>query len=907
MLLQASLLNTVSMASSTDQHRLLNSAWGILADNTGDFAPRIKLATTSRALLPALLAAAVPVIITFYSSKLDIILKGISATPRGGEDAKIATLTDQICCLHLISALYSRLERHLVHGPSDVTKQAADVLLANNLATSVKGDGKDLSQFLVKCLSEKRSLVCPEGVSKELVKLYRAFHCASLNCMVAIICCIQDSEKIYDRYIFKEITAKQELLWSRIVQVETEVVFGMEQSEVGKRRRQVVAVRRSGADNRAPVLGHLQSHYLADSSLSQDVSRYDFTSSLGSGAVNAPLLSVQAGSDLQFLEVEDSEIGRHPCLPSLVACIRHMESKAMYPTTGPTGGGQLQPPGWMRSVLAVLQNPDTHRNVLLFLLKLVLSCPDTFLPFHCNFFAPILAILADGRLQGTELFIDYFTSDLLILLLSWTSKCSIMPNKTQEEKLSSSRILSFLIRHIHNDRRDILRHNLELVRSVIELWRPLTLDMEIVVDLLRSQESSGVQVLAILLINKLGDGATLSNEAIWVPLLNRLALKGRKDSRASAETIGLLLARLEGEHQGRLGEEVIRKMEKMAGAKTAEEKERFVDLLYHMHLHHPSIVVKFLHNFQYSLQHKTGIPLTQCLAMVRSNAKQLIEQPDNLATELRMMGIQQLLQRGDPVDQMLCLELLEEVVGFLDPGVAVSFLSVVAELVTHSDTELRKKSLALLGSQFKKDSSEKKLRLVCLSALLEFLEDADMEIQRQAIEVLTSKLPGDTLQMTLDVLSNFHLPGQESALLSLLPLALLSSASRAPSFSTPLFTAPLDTCEFNEHCVETDWRAQHQTALLPQFADTISSSQSQGLSGSSSQGSARQIQLLATQASTLEFQPTQASLPPSLASSLLALPTHSPSASNQLQNGAAPNLGRLQVILIKSVQYHQLH
>ena len=447
-----------------------------------------------------------PVIIAFYSSRLEIILKGMSASPRGGEDAKIATLTNQICCLHLVSALYSRLERHLVHGPSDVTKQAADVLLANSLVNSVKGDGKELSQFLVKCLSEKRSLVCPESASKELVKLYRSFHCASLNCMVAVICCIQDTEKIYDRYIFKEITAKQELLWSRIVEVETEIVFGMEQSEVGKRRRQVVAVRRSGADNRAPVSsGYLQSHYLADSSLSQDVSRYDFTSSLGSGSVNVEASALQAGSDLQFLEVENSEIGRHPCLPSLIACIRHMECKAMYPTTNPTGAGQPQPPGWMRSVLAVLQSPDTSRNVLLFLLKLLLLCPDTFQPFSATFFAPILAILADGRLQGTEVFIDYFTSDLLILLLSWTSKCSIVPN-TQEEKLSSSRVLSFLIRHIHNDRRDILRHNLELLRSVVELWRPaLTLDIETVVDLLRSQESSGVQVLETLLTNKLGD------------------------------------------------------------------------------------------------------------------------------------------------------------------------------------------------------------------------------------------------------------------------------------------------------------------------------------------------------------------------------------------------------------------
>ena len=51
----------------------------------------------------------------------------------------------------------------------------------------------------MKLLSEGRSLVAPEGCGRELAGLYRSFHCASLNCMVAVISCIQDMEKIYDR------------------------------------------------------------------------------------------------------------------------------------------------------------------------------------------------------------------------------------------------------------------------------------------------------------------------------------------------------------------------------------------------------------------------------------------------------------------------------------------------------------------------------------------------------------------------------------------------------------------------------------------------------------------------------------------------------------------------------------
>ena len=40
-------------------------------------------------------------------------------------------------------------------------------------------------------------------------------------------------------------------------------------------------------------------------------------------------------------------------------------------------------------------------------------------------------------------------------------------------------------------------------------------------------------------------------------------------------------------------------------------------MLYYLHLHHASIVREFGQNFQYTLQHRTGVQLTQCLTMIR--------------------------------------------------------------------------------------------------------------------------------------------------------------------------------------------------------------------------------------------------------------------------------------------------
>ena len=104
---------------------MLQVPWAIFADTSGQFSPAVQLATVSRFLLPALLASSVPVLVTFYTSRLDLVLKNISAAPKGSEECRSSILTARMCSLHLVSALYSRLEAAMVHGHSEVTGMAA--------------------------------------------------------------------------------------------------------------------------------------------------------------------------------------------------------------------------------------------------------------------------------------------------------------------------------------------------------------------------------------------------------------------------------------------------------------------------------------------------------------------------------------------------------------------------------------------------------------------------------------------------------------------------------------------------------------------------------------------------------------------------------------------------------------
>lgn len=253
-----------------------------------------------------------------------------------------------------------------------------------------------------------------------------------------------------------------------------------------------------------------------------------------------------------------------------------------------------------------------------------------------------------------------------------------------------------------------------------------------------------------------------------------------------------------------------------------------------------------------------------------------------------MMGLQGLVARLAPMDQRLCLEVLGELLEGLEEEQAGECLAVVGSQARSPDTEVRRTCLALLARQYGRREGEG--RRTCLAALLAGLGDADTGLQQLVIDFLTSStlLPTSSLELATSLLTTFHVESKEAALVTLLPMALLTTATRATTYSSLLFTDPLDTCTFREQRVETDWRQQHNSALLPRFADTLASqSQSQASQDSTPQ-------LRATQVS-LEFTPTQggAAPSPSLGSSLLVSPSQGGGGAGEV--GGAPQLGKLHV------------
>ena len=283
------------------------------------------------------------------------------------------------------------------------------------------------------------------------------------------------------------------------------------------------------------------------------------------------------------------------------------------------------------------------------------------------------------------------------------------------------------------------------------------------------------------------------------------------------------------------------------------------------------------------------------MSLHRAGVPSFLEQLATLGTELRMLGLPQVVARCGPGDQKLCVLLVGELLDHLEEEQAMEYLGLVAGLVTAPEKELRKTCLALLARQYSLRGGE--ARRLCLGALLSGLRDQEPGVQQVASEALLALLPGESLARSLALLTTLHLPGQEASLLTLLPLALLSSCSRAPAFSSKIFADPLDQCAFTEQRVDTDWRQQYHSALLPRFAETLASqSQSQGVVSH-----APPALLRATQR-TLEFEPTQGAL----ASSLLAAPSQGSSLVAPSQEGGQPGPGDSQEGGLQATQLGRL-
>nr|XP_054763504.1 DNA-dependent protein kinase catalytic subunit-like [Lytechinus pictus] len=243
------------------------------------YSKEIRKAAIQRVCIPLLRQASRDAMVAFYKGHIHDLVSLLEARlTKNPLQAFENQLVSKICYFELIEVLYSRLNRDDLH-----TKDSA---LNREYCHGKVEKGNEMSTALTKASLGARNEDCRgETIA---VDLRRQLHCAAFNCCAAIISCVQDNVKFFNAFIFSENLSKGQFLLDNLVDPKKEYNFAIEADAPVERKKRFVAIRSQARDANAPeesgyVSGpahYLSSQYLSDSSLSEDVNQFDFSSSI---------------------------------------------------------------------------------------------------------------------------------------------------------------------------------------------------------------------------------------------------------------------------------------------------------------------------------------------------------------------------------------------------------------------------------------------------------------------------------------------------------------------------------------------------------------------------------------------------------------------------------------------------
>ncbi|KAK3728488.1 hypothetical protein QZH41_002349 [Actinostola sp. cb2023] len=386
-------------------------------------------------------------------------------------------IISKLCCFKLIEVLYTRLNKNDLNSPqSPINKAYCD-------AVQIK-TGKELTMAITKCAHSVKS----EDMRGEtvLLDLRRQLHCYAYNALVALISCTQVEQKFYVGFLFTENTIKGQFLFDNLIDCNRKYEFETVLSAPIARKKQMMSIRtdarsrdreESGSPgyNTGRSIRYLSSQYLADSSLSEEVSHFDFSTPIQAFAATdvvdaAPSEPENDTQDEEetFKSIEDTvemdELNQHECMGKLCALLKHLTSNIAS-----TDNNKM--PAWMKAIHNKFSSYDTHINVKLLIAKVIVNEAKIFEPYAKFWLTPlvemVLKMFQDEGPMSRGL--NYFIVDVLVTMLFWSG--SAIPEDTIGDRHLASRLVEAVVSRTHHENRSVFRNNLEIVKTMVEVWK----------------------------------------------------------------------------------------------------------------------------------------------------------------------------------------------------------------------------------------------------------------------------------------------------------------------------------------------------------------------------------------------------------------------------------------------------
>ncbi|XP_051006522.1 DNA-dependent protein kinase catalytic subunit [Acomys russatus] len=781
-------------------------------------------------------------------------------------------ITKKMCYYKMLAVMYSRLSKDDVHSKESKINQA--------FHGSCVAEGNELTKILLKLCHDAFT----ENMAGEsqLLKRRRLYHCAAYNCAISVICCVFNELKFYQGFLFSEKPEKNLFIFENLIDLKRCYTFPIEVEVPMERKKKYIEIRKEArlAANEASGGPHYMSSlsYLADSSLSEEMSQFDFSTGVHSYSYSSQDRTPTSGHyqrrehqdsvvQADTLDLEMDEVNQHECMATMTALIKHMQRNLITPREK-EGSVPKDLPPWMKFLHDKLGNTSVSLNIRLFLAKLVINAEEVFRPYAKHWLGPLLQLaVSENSGEG----IHYMVVEIVVTVLSWTSMAT--PTGVPKDEVLANRLLHFLMKEVFHPKRAVFRHNLEIIKTLVECWKDcLSIPYRLIFEKFSHKDpnskdnSVGIQLLGIVIANNLppyDPQCDITSTKYFEALVNNMSfVKYKEVYAAAAEVLGLTLQHLT-ERKHVLAESVCELVVKQLKQHQNSMEDKFIVCLNKVVKGFPPLADRFLNALFFLLPKFHGVMKTLCLEVVLCRAEEIT----GLYLELKSKDFLQVMRHRDDERQKVCLDIVYKMMAKLKPVELRELLNPVMEFISHPSSVCREQMYNILmwihdnyrDAESQRDEDSQEIFKLAKDVLIQGLMDENLGLQLIIRNFWSheTRLPSNTLDRLL-ALNSLYSPKIEVHFLSLATNFLLEMTRMSPDYLNPIFEHPLSECEFQEYTIDPDWRFR-STILTPMFIETQASPSTfhtQTQEGSLSDGRQKSGQVRATQ-QQYNFTPTQ--------------------------------------------------
>ncbi|KAI1889250.1 hypothetical protein AGOR_G00177210 [Albula goreensis] len=860
----------IAKRSKCEQQILLLDTMFKTFQTDGLSSSRLRHAILERVLLTLIRHCSTDALRQFFISHVPEIMSTLQA--RFIKSSEL-TFEDQVKkkkgCYMLLEVLYLRMPKAEVYSKESKINQA--------FTGTSSMEGNELSKTLLKSCFETFT----ENMAGEtqLLEKRRQCHCAAYNCAIAVISCSFNETKFYQGFLFTEKPEKNQFIFENIIDTLKTYRFPIEIEVPLEKKNKFLTIRKEASEEKEEPHYMSTQSSMAESSLSEEMSQFDFSTGVQSFSYSSDItghktgastrVRVEASHQDEMVELEMDELNQHECMAPMIALVKHMQKNNITPTIEQVCKVPDELPPWMKFLHGKLGNSSTPLNIRLFIAKLIINTEEVFRPYAKFLLGPLLQLVVSENNGGAG--IHFMVVDIVVTVLSWTSLAT--PKGNMRDEVYANQLLEFLMKNCFHSKRAVFRHNLEIIKTVVECWKDcLVVPYSLIYqhfsgsDPNSKDNSVGLQLLGIILANNLppyDPRCGIEHDRYFQSLANNLTFTRFKEIySAASEIMGLCMqymAEKEKQSSGPLFELTANKLRDL---KKMNKDDKFIVCLSKVSKNYPPFVDGFLNQVFFLLPKLHGMLKTHCLECVLSRADTI---PD-IYLQLKTKDFTQVMAHRDVARQMVCLDLAQKVLAKLKAEEVQEILGVITSFLSHPSAVCRERMYDILmwihdnygDKESQTDSTSVEAFNRAKNTLLQGLLDENQGLQLYVHNFWSHKsgLPVATLERMLAVLHSLYSCRIEARFLSLATNLLLELTSRSPDYSRAMFEYPLSECTFQDYVIDSSWR-HRSTVLTPMFVETQTSQ-----SGSQSQGSTASTsgmmpgQLRATQAS-LQFTPTQ--------------------------------------------------